>query len=58
MCIGEVDAGDKEDAEDCGHQEPKAGRGFADESFFHGLDVGGEGAVGWAVEFSGRNLTG
>ena len=55
--VGEVHAGDEQDAEDGGHQKPEARGGFSDEHLLHGLDVSGEGAVGWAVELGGRNLT-
>jgi hypothetical protein len=54
--VGEVDAGDKKHAEDRGHEEPETRGGFADENFFHGLDVGGEGAVGRAVKLAWRDL--
>ena len=40
--VGEVDAGDEQDAEDGGHEEPEARGGLADEDFLHGLHVGGE----------------
>ena len=55
--VGEIDAGDEQDAEDRGHEKPEAGGGFADDDFLHGLDVGGEGSVGGSVELAGGNLT-
>ena len=58
LSVGEIDAGDEEDAEDGGHEKPEAGGGFADEDFLHGLDVGGEGALRGAVELARGNLAG
>ena len=49
LCVGEIDAGDEKDAEDGGHEEPEAGGGAADDDFLHGLDVGGDSSVEWAV---------
>ncbi len=52
--VGEVDAGDEQDAENGSHEEPETGGGFADDDFFHRLDVGGDrsfrgpfGLIGW-----------
>ena len=57
--VGEIDAGDEENAEDGGQEEPKARGGFADDDFFHGLDVGGECVVGELPSSStGRDLAG
>jgi hypothetical protein len=56
--VGEVDAGDEQDAEDGGHEEPEPGGSFADDDFFHRLDVGGEGSVGRAIKLTGRDLPG
>ena len=56
--VGEVDAGNEQDAEDGGHEKPEAGGGFSDEHLLHGLDVGGDGAFGVAVELVGGNLAG
>ncbi len=58
MGVGEVDAGDEQDAENGSHEEPETGGGFADDDFFHRLDVGGEGSVGIAVKLVRRDLTG
>jgi hypothetical protein len=56
--VGEVDAGDEEDAEDGGHEEPESGGGAAYDDLLERLDVGGERSPGGAVQLVGGNLAG
>ncbi len=54
--VGEIDARDEQDAEDCSHKKPETCGGAADEDLLHGLDVGGESTLDRAVELVGRDL--
>ena len=54
--VGQIDAGDEQDAEDGGHEEPEPRGGVAYDDLFEWLDVDGECAARVAVHLIRRDL--